>query len=417
MTSYSVVDDPATVDYKTMCCCVTTDNAYYQVPKDYFRLNVNLSRRKLLVPEPFSVPLCSSALLNLLALLEKASIVSTVAATAHTEGSGSGGSQKPQWMKDLDKRQQKFVCACLGISTWDGRNVCFYDEKMPKENDVVWVRVVQVNDTSAVVHLLEYGNQEGIIPYTEITRIRIRAIGKVIKVGRSEAAQVIRIDKEKGYIDLSKKQVTHKEAKDCEARFFKGNEVRSAVCHVADECGIPAQQAMEMIAYPLYRREPNKHAWNWLQELNQTKDVERILGPLGLDENVQKVLMSTLEHVMRTEILSICADIEMTCFQCDGVDALRDALLLGRNFKLDEEPRIPIIVTIVGPPKYRLRAKTDLKEEGIARMREAIEKMKEVIEKRGGALKLVAGPYVLGEEEEDAKEEKGEYSRKDEGDD
>nr|CCC89751.1 putative elongation initiation factor 2 alpha subunit [Trypanosoma congolense IL3000] len=400
MASYGIVENPDSVDYKTKCCCQTTDGVYFQVPKEFFRQHATLSRRKLLIAEPFTVPLDAKAFESLVVLLEKASIVSAVAATAGTDV--AGGEEKPvqQWMKDLNKRQQKFVAACLGITTWDGGDVHFYEEKLPKENEVVWVKVIQVNDTSAVVQLLEYGNHEGIIPYTEITRIRIRAIGKVIKVGRNEAAQVIRIDKDKGYIDLSKKQVTLKEAKECEARFFKGNEVRSVVCHVADECGISAAQAMEMIAYPLYRREPGKHAWNWLYELNHTKDVEGILGPLNLPEKAKEVLMSTLEHTMRTEISTIHADIEMTCFQCDGVNALREVLLIGRNFKSGKEPNIPISVTIVGPPKYRLRAKTELKDEGIVRMNEAIELMKIEMAKRGGILKVVAGPYVLGDEEQ-----------------
>lgn len=348
--------------------------------------------------------------------MEKAAIVSPAAATAGTEVVSKGDGAKQQWIKDLNKRQQKFVGACLGVTTWDGADVYFYEEKLPKESDVVWVKVIQVNDTSAVVQLLEYGNHEGIIPYTEITRIRIRAIGKVIKVGKNEAAQVIRIDKDKGYIDLSKKQVTLKEAKDCEARFFKGNEVRSVVCHVADECGVPPAEAMKRIAYPLYRRQPGKHAWEWLYELNQTKDVKGILGDLEISEAEIKVLMTTLEHTMRTEIATIHADIEMTCFQCDGVNALREVLLVGRDFKAGKDPLIPISVTIVGPPKYRLRAKTELKEEGIVRMKEAIEMMKIEMAKRGGILKVVAGPFVLGEEEH-TKEERNEDAEDDEGED
>lgn len=69
-------------------------------------------------------------------------------------------------------------------------------------------------------------------------------MGKFIRIGRSEALQVIRMDKEKGYIDLSRKQVTPKEAKACEANFHKGSDVRSIVCRVADECDINPLKAM-----------------------------------------------------------------------------------------------------------------------------------------------------------------------------
>jgi translation initiation factor 2 subunit 1 len=35
----------------------------------------------------------------------------------------------------------------------------------------------------------------------------MRSVHKIIKVGRTEIVRVIRVDKEKGYIDLSKKRV------------------------------------------------------------------------------------------------------------------------------------------------------------------------------------------------------------------
>lgn len=399
MSMHGIVESPESVDYRTKCCCLTTDGVYYQAPKEYFCLHPTIKRRRLHASEPFNVPLEAARFEKLLETLEKASVTSVALATADADSSGSHKSQRLPWMNSLTKRQEKFVDGCLGIKTWEGQDVCFYEEKLPKENDVVWVSVKQVNDTSATVELLEYGNHEGIIPYTEVTRIRIRAIGRVIKVGKNEAAQVIRIDKDKGYIDLSKKQVTPKEAKECEDRYSKGNDVRSIVCYVAKECGMSAEEAMKMIAYPLYRRQPGKHAYTWLQELHKTRNVEEILGPLNLPEKAKEVLLNTVDHKMKTGTFLIHADIEMTCFQCDGVNAIREVLLMGQHFKEDQQPQIPISVTIIGPPKYCLRAKTEQKDEGIQRMKEVIEAMNIEMSKRGGVMKVTSGPYVLGDEE------------------
>lgn len=411
MASHGVVESPDSVDYRTKCCCLTTDGVYYQVPKEYFCHHPTINRKKLHVAEPFNVPLDASKFEELLETLERASIISAAVATGTADHTGCNKPQRLPWMNSLNKRQEKFVDGCLGIRNWEGQGVCFYEEKLPKENDVVWVCVKQVNDSSATVELLEYGNHEGIIPFTEVTRIRIRAIGKVIKVGRNEAAQVIRIDKDKGYIDLSKKHVTPKEAKECEDRYSKGNDVRSIVCYVAKECGMSAEEAMRTIAYPLYRRQPGKHAYTWLQELHKTRNVEEILGPLNISEKAKKVLMNTVDHKMKTGTFLIHADIEMTCFQCDGVNAIREVLLMGYHFKEDQEPRIPISVTIIGPPKYSLRAKTEHKEEGMQRMNELIEAMNIEMTKRGGVMKVTSAPHILGDEEN------GKEGRNDDDDD
>ena len=42
---------------------------------------------------------------------------------------------------------------------------------------------------------------------SELSRRRIRSVQKLIKVGRQEPVMVLRVDKEKGYIDLSKRRV------------------------------------------------------------------------------------------------------------------------------------------------------------------------------------------------------------------
>lgn len=399
------------VDYKVKCCCQTTDNLYYEVPKEYFRLNQSLARRKLLLTEPFTVPVESSTLEYLLALLEKATILSAQAVEGETKGSNN---ERPEWMRELNKRQQKFVCSCLGITSWDGKDIPLYEEPLPKINDVVWVKITQVNDNSAVVQLLEYGKREGIIPYTEVTRRRVRSMGKLIKVGRTEAAQVIRIDKDKGYIDLSKKQVTPPEAKACEAHFRKGNEVRSILCHVADECDIPPMEAMETIAFPLYRREPGKHAWNWLYELNQSQDTEGILGPLNLPQNVVDCLMLSLKNAMRMKVMTLFAEVEITCYACDGVEAIRDVLILGRDYAEGKNSPISLAVNIIGPPKYGIRTRTDMKEEGLVLMKEAIEAMKAEITKRGGQLMIVTPPQAHGEMD---KPEKGSDDDDDDDDD
>jgi translation initiation factor 2 subunit 1 len=57
----------------------------------------------------------------------------------------------------------------------------------------------------AYVSLLEYNGIEGMILLSELSRRRIRSINKLIKVGRQEAVMVLRVDKDKGYIDLSKR--------------------------------------------------------------------------------------------------------------------------------------------------------------------------------------------------------------------
>jgi len=50
---------------------------------------------------------------------------------------------------------------------------------------------------------------------SELSRRRIRSINKLIRVGRTEPVVVIRVDKDKGYIDLSKRRVNREDIERC----------------------------------------------------------------------------------------------------------------------------------------------------------------------------------------------------------
>lgn len=106
----------------------------------------------------------------------------------------------------------------------------------------------------AYVKLLEYDNIDGMILLSELSRRRIRSIQKLIRVGRNEVVVVLRVDKEKGYIDLSKRRVSPEDIAKCEERFTKSRQVNSIMRHVAEHTKTPMIELYEAIAWPLNKR-------------------------------------------------------------------------------------------------------------------------------------------------------------------
>ncbi|CAF1209927.1 unnamed protein product, partial [Didymodactylos carnosus] len=97
----------------------------------------------------------------------------------------------------------------------------FYKQKLPETDDLVMVNVVNIEEMGVYVHLLEYNNIEGMILLTELSRRRIRSINKLIRVGRNEVVVVVRVDRDKGYIDLSKRRVSPEDISKCEEKFVR----------------------------------------------------------------------------------------------------------------------------------------------------------------------------------------------------
>jgi translation initiation factor 2 subunit 1 len=60
---------------------------------------------------------------------------------------------------------------------------------------------------------------------SELSRRRIRSITKLIRVGRIEFVVVLRVDKEKGYIDLSKRRVAPEDVAKADKKYTKAKAV------------------------------------------------------------------------------------------------------------------------------------------------------------------------------------------------
>ena len=95
----------------------------------------------------------------------------------------------------------------------------FYEEPFPELESLVMVNVRNIAEMGAYVTLLEYNNIEGMILLSELSRRRIRSINKLIRVNRNEVVMVLRVDKEKGYIDLSKRRVSAEDVAKCEEQY------------------------------------------------------------------------------------------------------------------------------------------------------------------------------------------------------
>ena len=82
---------------------------------------------------------------------------------------------------------------------------------------------------------------------SELSRRRIRSINKLIRVGRSEVVVVIRVDKEKGYIDLSKRRVSPEDIVKCEEKFARGKTINSILRLTAEILKFITEEKFEVL--------------------------------------------------------------------------------------------------------------------------------------------------------------------------
>ena len=129
-----------------------------------------------------------------------------------------------------------------------------YEAKYPEVDDVVMVQVKSIAEMGAYVTLLEYDDVEGMILMSELSRRRIRSVSKLIRVGRMEAVVVLRVDREKGYIDLSKRRATTEDIVNAEKKWNKSKAVHSIMRHLAKKSDTQLVKLYERFGWALYRK-------------------------------------------------------------------------------------------------------------------------------------------------------------------
>ncbi|RVX22755.1 Eukaryotic translation initiation factor 2 subunit alpha-like [Vitis vinifera] len=333
-----------------------------------------------------------------------------------------------------------------------------YEAKYPEVDMAVMIQVKNIADMGAYVSLLEYNNIEGMILFSELSRRRIRSVSSLIKVGRQEPVMVLRVDKEKGYIDLSKRRVSEEDIQVCEERYNKSKLVHSIMRHVAETMNLDLEDEYYMhqisgnmlrwgimfyaccflyvimsfignlvlgklnfshmldlyihVGWPLYRK--YGHAFEAFKLIvtdpdsvlnSLTREIKEI-GPDGqevtkvipaISEEVKDSLIKNIRRRMTPQPLKIRADIEMKCFQFDGVLHIKEAM---RKAEAAGNKDCPVKIKLVAPPLYVLTTQTLDKEQGMLILNNAITACTKEIEQHKGKLIVKEAPRAVSERDD-----------------
>ncbi|KAF8637234.1 hypothetical protein AX17_002965 [Amanita inopinata Kibby_2008] len=320
----------------------------------------------------------------------------------------------------------------------------YYEQKYPEVDELVMVQVRQIAEMGAYVKLLEYDNTEGMILLSELSRRRIRSVQKLIRVGRNEVVVVLRVDKEKGYIDLSKRRVSPEDIVKCEERYMKSKAVASILRHVASKITTVGPDAQLEGTQATDGGEKESRRARKARQAGQEDDIpepegppgganeeeklealyEQIAWPLGkkyghpydafklslteadtmfssletpMSPVVYSVLTTTIARRLTPQPIKLRADIEVTCYTPAGIDAIKKALRAGEK---QSSEAVPIKAKLVAPPLYVLSTNATDKYAAVERLERAIEAIQGTVEEEGGSLTVKMKPKAISETDE-----------------
>jgi translation initiation factor 2 subunit 1 len=126
----------------------------------------------------------------------------------------------------------------------------FKKQGFPEEGDLVFATVTNVQYNSVFCQIEEYGRQ-GLIHISEVNPGRIRNIRDFVVEGKMIVCKVIKIDKEKGHIDLSLRRVTEMQKRQKTDERKQEQKAEKIVETLAAQVGKQPQLVYDLIAKPL----------------------------------------------------------------------------------------------------------------------------------------------------------------------
>jgi len=275
----------------------------------------------------------------------------------------------------------------------------FYERKVPEPEELVMVRVNSIDDMGVLCSLLEYNNLEGFLPLSEISRKRMRSVLRHVRVGQQQVLQVLRVDTERGYTDLSKKYITETERGMGTDKYNKGKTVHSITKRVSETQHKDLEEIYKIYVWPLYNQS-HGHPYDAFKNLAGMKEGEEddIWKDLpDIDPEVKQSFVSLIKHQMAVQPVKVGAQIEVMCYSEGGIDDIKRALRTGLD--LNNGSLTAVKIQLISSPLYLVWTTTLDEEKGNKSLLEVIDVIKTSIAEVGGVLKIVQEPGVIGKVE------------------
>jgi len=270
----------------------------------------------------------------------------------------------------------------------------FYEHKVPEVDELVMARVNSIDEMGVLCQLLEYNNLEGFLPLSELSRKRMRSVLRHVRVGQKQVLQVIRVDTERGYTDLSKKYVEESERVKGTEKYNIGKTVHGIVKHLAETKHREVEEIYSLMIWPLYKKYSHPYeAFKLLAASAETvPDIYDGLN-LTIPEDYFETLVKVVKHQLAVQPVKIGAEVDVTSF-VGGIDDIKNALKAG----LSSKGEFDIKIQLVSSPTFLIFTTTTDEAAGTEAIDSVTNVIKDEILKVGGNFVLIKPTHVIGKE-------------------
>jgi len=245
----------------------------------------------------------------------------------------------------------------------------------PEFGELVVATVKSIVSYGAYVTLDEYG-REGLIPVSEISTTWVRNIKDHAREGQKLVLKVLRVNTQRGQVDLSLRRVTGREKAE-KMLDWKKSKKAEAILKSTKEKLSTDENALNSIRDMILKQYDSIY-----DALEKSIDQgEEIFVKLGVSPDWSKALVENAKSKIKIKRTTLTGTIELTSPKPDGIVGIRTALL---NAEKTKPKGTHVKIYTIGAPKYRLEITASDYSDAETVLKEAVDEAISSIKDAGG---------------------------------
>lgn len=218
----------------------------------------------------------------------------------------------------------------------------------PETGDLVIATIETVTDYGAYAKLDGY-NKRGLLHVSEISSSWIKNIRDFVREGQKSVLKVLRVDTEKGHIDLSLRRVTKRERIEKVLSWKKDRKAEALLKGVVEKTRLSLQEVYEKAGAIV---EEKIGLYDGFEKA--AKEGAEALTKIGVPEDLAKAFAEVAAeriHLKRVEVKGI---LEIRCLKPNGVSLIKEAFLSAEKNERAKDAEVRFYV--IAAPKYSIEA-------------------------------------------------------------
>jgi len=221
----------------------------------------------------------------------------------------------------------------------------------PEYGELVIATIESVMDYGAYARLDEY-SKRGFLHISEISSARIRNVRDFVRENQKMVLKVLRVDVQKGHIDLSLRRVTKRERIEKNKSYKKDRKGETLLHAVAEKLGLPVDEVYQKAGVIL---EQEYGLYEGFEK--SVKGGAEVLTKLGIPEDLARVIAQIAEERIKIKMVKVRGVIEVRCPKPNGVKCIKDAFTKAKKSQEDKESKIEF--SVIAAPKYSVEVSAD----------------------------------------------------------